>query len=577
MTARSVAAIAMLLAAAPAMAQPVVAPPVAAPPAAPPAGDSGFIGGGAVKLEIDDCPVVDATASPEQLKARFNGLFDRGHVLYAQGDYPGAVREQISGYCIAGQLAEGRPVRYTLLKDIGQSYERSLDYEKAIAYFERYVHDFPDGEPQADKHVVESRILVLQKLRAQVLVQTSPEGATVTISNEGGVAGRGEAGQPIDIIGGKYTMLVERAGYEPHSQPIEVRIGKPFAFFVPLRPLRGRLSVQVEPGDAKVYLRDRKVERFVGIGRAEEELPAGEYVLIAEASDRLRVERRLEVLPNRVNLMQIDLPPKPQFGRRQLIAFSSLIGGSATGGILYAFDEPGLSFLGVLGGSALGLFGSYLYLPDQVPLGTSNLTITSGIAGAIGGLAAALVLTDEEQIVQPVQGLSSLVGLGLGYYVGRRTQVSVGDAALFNSSVLWGTAVGSLFALSFGAEDRRITWGLVLSGLGMGGASGVLMTRYFEISRRRAVLIDIGGVVGAIGGLAAVGIAYPSSGAGQSSPAAKEHVANFVLGGVAAGLIGAGILTRNMDASKIPVKPAVGAAAGPGGGSTAVYGISGSW
>jgi hypothetical protein len=565
---RVVAAILVLLTASVAAAQPT--------PQAP--ADTGFIGRGSGQLEIDDCPVAEATASAEQLGARFDALYERGQVLYAQGDYPGAVHEFITAYCIAGAFEEGRSFRYSVLNDIGQSYERSLDFEKAIAYFERFVHDSPsNAADQRAKRLIESRLLVLQKLRAQVLVQTSPDGATVTISNEGGVAGRGTSGTPIDVIGGKYTMLVERAGYEPHSQPIEVRIGKPFAFFVPLRPLRGRLSVQVEPGDAKVFLRDHNVERFAGIGRVDEELPAGEYVLIAEASDRLRAERRVQVLPNRVNLMQVDLPAKPQFGRRQLIVFSSMIGASSTGGILYAFDVPGLSGLGVLGGAALGLFGSYLYLPDQVPLGTSNLTITSGIAGALGGFAAALVLTDEQRIVQPAQGLASLVGLGLGYYAGRTTQISVGDAALFNSSVLWGTAVGGLFALSFGGEDRRITAGLVLSGLGMGGASGVLMTRYFEISRRRAVLIDIGGVIGAIGGVTGMVLSSRSTDGEQASTASNERLANFMLGGVAVGLIGAGILTRNLDAPKLAVKPAVGAAAGPGGGSTAVYGIAGSW
>src|SRR5204862_3664719 len=126
-----------------------------------------------------------------------------------------------------------------------------------------------------------------------------------------------ESGKPIDGIGGAYTMAVELEGYEPDSKDIEVRIGKPFAYFVPLQPLHGRLSVQVSPGDARVFLRDKSVERFIGIGRVDEVLPAGTYVLIAEAADRLKQERPIEVLPNRVNLTQIDLPPRPQFGRRQ--------------------------------------------------------------------------------------------------------------------------------------------------------------------------------------------------------------------------------------------------------------------
>jgi hypothetical protein len=545
----------------------------ATPAAAQP--DSGFIGKVSAQLEIDDCPRADPAASEAQLTARFGALYERGEVLYLQGDYPGAVRELVSGYCVAGGFGRGREVRYQLLKDIGQAYERNLDYEKAIGYFERFIHDYPTGVDPADRRVVESRVLVLQKLRAQILVETSPGGANVTISNEGGVAGLGRSGKPIEVPGGAYAMLVELAGHEPHTQQIEVRIGKPFAFFVPLRPLRGRLSAQVAPADARVFLRDRSVERFVGVGRVDEVLPAGKYVLIAEAPDRLKEERPIEVLPDRVNRMQLDLPLRPQFGRRQLILFSAIGGAYSAGGLLTAFNETGISGLGVAGGAAIGLLGSILYLPDEVPLGASNLAITAGLTGTLAGVTGALVFTDSERIAGPVLGAATLLGTGLGYYLGERTKITPGDAALFNSSVLWGTVAGGLFALSFGGEERRISSGLVLSGLGMGAVSGVLMTRYFEVSRRRAVLIDIGGLAGIIGGLAAEGLVYRSDGAGAEASA--EHVANFMLGGVAIGLIGAGILTRNLDAPKVPVKPAIGTATAATGATTTLYGVAGAW
>ncbi|HSK01452.1 MAG TPA: hypothetical protein VK932_09430 [Kofleriaceae bacterium] len=525
-------------------------------------------------LEIDDCPVVDPGATPEQLHKRGGELYDRGVVLYEQGDYPGAVREFVSAYCTSRALkGEANPF-YTLLRNIGQAYERNLDYEKAIAYFERFVRELP-ASAAAEKRLHESRISVLQKLRAQILVETLPGNANVTIFNEGGVAGLGRSGKRIDVPGGAYTMLVELAGHEPHTQQIEVRIGKPFAFFVPLRPLRGRLSAQLTPADARVFLRDRSVERFAGVGRVDEVLPVGKYVLIAEAPDRLKVERPIEVLPDRVNRMQIDLPLKPQFGRRQLILFSAIGGAYSAGGLLTAFSATEISGLGVAGGAAIGLLGSLLYLPDEVPLGASNLAITAGLTGTVAGITGALVFTSSERITGPVLGATTLLGTGLGYYLGERTKISPGDAALFNSSVLWGTVAGGLFALSFGGEDRRISSGLVLSGLGMGAVSGVLMTRYFEVSRRRAVLIDIGGIAGIIGGLAAEGLVYRSE--EDSAEASAEHVANFMLGGVALGLIGAGILTRNLDAPKVPVKPAIGTATAANGASTMLYGVAGAW
>jgi hypothetical protein len=273
--------------------------------------------------------------------------------------------------------------------------------------------------------------------------------------------------------------------------------------------------------------------------------------------------------------MQIDLQLRPQFGRRQLVVFSAVGAAVATGGVLAAFDRPAITALGVLGGIGAGLFGSYLYLPDAVPLGTSNLTITAGLAGSLAGFTGALLFTGEQRIALPIQGMSTLIGAGIGYYAGSRTNISPGDAALINSSAAWGAAAGGLFALSFGFEDRRISAGLVLSGLGVGTASGILMSSYFDISRRRAVLIDTGALLGVIGGLAAESLAFPT--ADQTSAAATEHIANFMLGGMAVGLLGAGILTRNMDAPKVPVKAAVGTATAADGSRATTYGIGGTW
>ncbi|MGN6105061.1 MAG: PEGA domain-containing protein [Kofleriaceae bacterium] len=532
---------------------------------------AGYIGRDIARLEVDDCRPFDGL-SEDQLRKQGQEHYQRGETLYLQGDYPGAVREMISSYCLI-------PF-YSILKDIGQAHERNLDYEKAIGYFERYVRDLPDDakraspcaiDPQEDKKNVERRIEVLQSLRAHILVETEPKGAEITISNDSGIAGRGKSGQTLEVLGGQYEMVVEREGYETHTQSIQVRIGKPFTYFVGLKPLRGRLSVQVTPADAKVFLRDDTVERFVGIGRVDELLPSGNYVLISEAPGRVRDERPIEVLPDQVNRLQVDLPATPQFGRRQLIAYATGGGAVATGALLFAFDQTSVTVLGSLAGGAAGFFGSYFYLSDSVPLGTSNLAITSSLIGLGVGATGALLATGDAQLVQPVYGATMVLGAGLGYYLGNRWKVQPGDAALINTASLWGTAAGGLFAVAFDG-DRRTSAGLVLGGLGMGTVGGILLTQYFDVSRTRAVLIDVGGIIGVIGGLATEGLTKR-----ESSDRSSESIANFALGGMAIGLIGAGILTRNLDAPKIPLKPAIGAASGPAGNVVPTYGLSGSW
>nr|MBA3452799.1 hypothetical protein [Deltaproteobacteria bacterium] len=130
----------------------------------------GFIGGRAAPiLEIDDCRQADPTLTPDQLRARGSEHYQRGGTLYIQGDYAGAIDEFVAAYCLI-------PF-YTILKDIGQAYERRLEYELAIGYLKRYVSAVPADakaanqcatDPQEDKANVLRRISVLGNLTAKV-------------------------------------------------------------------------------------------------------------------------------------------------------------------------------------------------------------------------------------------------------------------------------------------------------------------------------------------------------------------------------------------------------------------------
>lgn len=522
-------------------------------------------------LAVDDCPVRDPALSEDDLRRQGAEHYTRGETLYVQGDYLGAVQELVASYC--------KIPYYSILKDIGQAYERNLDYELAIAYLERYVEKIPldakrsspcAADPQEDRENVSRRIKVLQNLSAHILIQTQPKDARITIENKRRIQARARSGEDLAIPANTYLMRVERPGYVTETREITVQIGKPYTFSVELAPETGKLAIQATPADARIFLDDR----LVGIGRYDAELSAKRYTVTLERPGRITVRRAIEVLPNQVTRVPVELSPVPQFGRRQLLVFATIAGGAATGALLYAFDETSISGFGSLGGGAAALAGTYLYL-DDVALGTSNLTITSTLAATAIGTATTLLFTDEQRVVQPVAGASAIIGGGLGYYLGDRTRIRPGDAALINSSLGWGAAAGGLFALSFG-PPREIAAGLVLSGLGLGGISGVVMTRYFDISRTHAALIDVGGIVGILGGLAIESIAYPTSGE-RFSDEQREHLANFSLAGMAVGLIGAGILTRKLDAPKLNLAPTIGHATGPDGSRTTIYGLGGTW
>ncbi|HET7500534.1 MAG TPA: hypothetical protein VFK02_06005 [Kofleriaceae bacterium] len=570
----AIALIACVAAAAtgPARAQP--APPPAGPaqatePAPPAQPDGGYIGREITPLEIDDCRQTELGKA--EVFKQGSEHYERGETLYVQGDYEGAVRELVYSYCLV-------PAFYRILKDIGQAYERNLDYEKAIGYLERYVKEVPPGaqrpdscspDPQLDKANVARRVEVLKKLKAKVYVESSPPGAQITIANDAGIAARARSGETIEVLGGHYEMTTELDGYQPHHQAIDVRIGKPYTYFVPLVAEQGRLSMQVVPPDARIFIGDR----FVGIGHVDVELPGNTYVITTEASERITDRRRVEVLANQVKRVQVELPPQRQFGRRQLIAFATAGGAGATASLLYAFQNTGLAGLGSVAGAGAGFVGSAFLLPDDLPLGTSNLTITSTLGASILGAGVSLLFTRRPEVIYPVVGVSAALGGTAGYLVGARTRINTGDAALINSGVVWGSAAGALFAVSFD-PGHVVGGGLVLSGLGMGTVGGLLLQRNFSVSRTHAALIDVGGLIGIIGGLAAESRIFPSD---TVDARAQEHLANFALGGMAVGLLAAGVLTRDLDSPRIPVAPAITQATGSDGRGVTVYGVTATW
>src|ERR1051325_9094818 len=96
--------------------------------------DSGFIGRDAMVLDIDNCPAVPDKPKDEITKIAAEH-YNRGETLYLQGDYAGTVTALVASYCLTPY--------YSMLKDIGQAYERQLEYEKAIAYYERFVLAVP--------------------------------------------------------------------------------------------------------------------------------------------------------------------------------------------------------------------------------------------------------------------------------------------------------------------------------------------------------------------------------------------------------------------------------------------------
>lgn len=551
-----------------------------------PGGGGGFISKDVVTLEIDQC-TPDKTIGKDELLKRGADYYQRGEVLYLQGDYYGAVRELVESYC--------EVPFYSILKDIGQAYERQLEYGRAIAYFSRYVLDVPADakpttgpcpvDPQEDKKNVLARIQVLEKLPAKIRVQATPSDAHVSIVQDSVVKARGTSGDELVVPGGPYQLVVEHAGYHTATRDIHPDIGKPYTYFETLAPIKGHIKIQTVPGDARIFLAGGAAaeasaptgasidKRLVATGVYDTDLPGGKYTVSVEAQDRQTVTKEIEIVPDKDTNLSIDLPSEPEFGRKQLLAYATVAGGVAASLIAGTQDNSTIITASAVGGIGAGFLGVYYGTDRNLALGTSSLTVTSSLIGGVGGgLIAAMASNSGVDVYAPLIGGGLVIGGVAGYLVGDRTHPEPGDSAVINSGALWGTVAGGLFAISFN-PDSQISAGLVASGLGMGTVAGVMLQRYFKVSRGRAALIDASGVVGIVLGLATENLVEQA--VNNQVTSSQERTANYALGGLAAGLVLGGVLTRSLDDPKLAIIPTVGKT----GGATGVtsIGVSGAF
>jgi hypothetical protein len=505
--------------------------------------------------EVDSCPPRPGL-DDKTLERRMIDHYERGVVLYEQGDYDGAVREFVTAYCDSPHPS--------MFYNIGQAYERKLDYEKAVAYLERFILS---SEPEAaNRRRAEIRVEVLRGLEARIQVATSPPGAEVILSGDTGVTARARANspEPIQVPKGTYTMRIEAPGRQPIEQRVVAEIGRPYSYYFQLEPVKGTVRVLASPPEARIFLGDR----LVGIGSYAETIPIGRYEILVEAEGRPSARRGFEVVPNRPTDLTIELPKKPRSGRWELIAASGLFLGSAAGATVGSLfeQEDSVWLLVALGGTALGFGGAYLGVPSDVSIGTSSYIIGATMIGAFEGIAVAAILSCDELVVEEDPGgpsqapslecsdkamsgatlASATAGGAIAAFTASRLDLDAGDAALINSGALWGTASGLLLWSSFD-RDPDIFGPMLLAGLNLGAVVGATLATRSEVSRGRVALIDLAGLGGAVAGFA-LGEAFDSS---------SERLSHFTLVGLATGLIAGTYLTRNKDEPRTSVRPAV--------------------
>lgn len=499
-------------------------------------------------LRVDHCPkdslpVKTSTQAEHeaQLLLEARDAYDRGLVLYEEGDYVGAVDAFVDSYC-----KKAHPAAFY---NIAQSHERLLDFERSVQYFERYVAGSDPKSANAKKASL--RAEVLRKLPAQLRIATVPPGARVTIRNRAGIVARGKANAPapIEVKQGQYTMYVEKPGFDKIERELTIKLGQPYSFYLSLKPEETPLQITASPGNARIFVD----KRLVGVGSYVESLPLGTYEIMVEAPKRKTSTRIVKLTAGKTNNQVIALDKPMRSGRLELLVASGLglgLGGSIAVSNIFGQGTASSAAAGLVT-TAIGFGGAYYGIPESIRRGDAWYIVESSVIGAfefglIGHYLACDNNTDPvtnettttctKDVTAGAAITGSIAGAATAIATRSNLQLSTGDSALIASGALWGLAGGAFFNAIFD-DDARLEDPLLLVGLNVGLVASAGLVANSELSLRRVAVIDLAGMGGLIGG----------TGLALGLTRSVDQVEHYAFLGLIVGLVSGTFLTRSLD------------------------------
>jgi len=241
-----------------------------------------------------------------------------------------------------------------------------------------------------------------------------------------------------------------------------------------------------------------------------------------------------------------------QLGRRMVIGWSGAVGLLA--GLALAGPEndsgdlsDGAVVAGLVG--AAGGVGLSYWLTRRTPLTDGQSAAIT--AGATWGAASAALLGDATTGTDSVANdiwkyaaAGGLIGLGGGVLYARLAEPSESDIALTNSLSAYGALLGVFIGAGIDPPESEAFSLNALFGSTAGIAAGVLLRGRVQVSRRRTLFLDLGALAGAA---ASWGLLYPliSDDTTHNDEQVAGWVSTATLGG---GVALAYYFTRGMDA-----------------------------
>ncbi len=211
--------------------------------------------------------------------------------------------------------------------------------------------------------------------------------------------------------------------------------------------------------------------------------------------------------------------------------------------ILLEADEPVPYGLVLIAGPLSGLFGSLrLTRESELSDGQASLITLGGTWGIWQAVAAASIAGAGDKLTVGASMAGGAIGLALTRSIVKDRDISPGDATLINFGGIWGTwfaICGAMAARDRSSDNSNFVLGSAMMGGNVGLSVMAAWSTKLNMSRARARLINIGGVVGTLYGLGANILL-------DIEPEDRTFWSLMGLGGVV-GLTAGAYFTRNYD------------------------------
>ncbi len=465
--------------------------------------------------------------------------YEAAQRLYDEGKYDEAIDEF--------ELAYRKKPHPNVLYNIGQAYERLLDYDASVHAFERYLSEAESDDPR--RKAVENRLRVLRNLPARISVTTIPDHVRATLRDKSGqIVQVGETPYVFSATAGAHQIVLEQPGWQTEHHEISAEIGQPYFYQYRLERSRADATIESEPPGARVFIDERLVGETPYRGR----LDVGRHSLLLEYPDYPWHRESLVVASSEPLARKVRLERPPRSGRTELVlgamAYGGVVGpmlvGAISGSTQFTQSGQGVAalLLSSVAGIGAGFAASFLTTRNGVPVGTSSILIGGGAFGSGMGAALALGLRTDERAIYGITLLGGAVGITAATLAAHFGKISAGDAAIVNSGGLWGTAAAALLAPAVIAHpDASASGWFILGGTAIGLTAGILSASSLERTRTEVAIVDLGGLVG-------TGLGFALGYAVGSNSTADNGVtqgSRFALGGMALGLVSGGFVGRS--------------------------------